>query len=272
MADIAKQNLSELSLLSLEPEADMQGLFTTFIPRIGDTLRRSWQAIANHTSKERITGDTSRFMSLIGKETYLDLSSLIIECPEGLQTDYLTYSNALVAAVKFSTETQSKIVKDLRQHLSNLLNGNMLSYSPTGLEKGIINRIKDRELIEKEIKKCLDRSTNRKISYGVAINRNSDWTGVFENIEKMQMLDKHSRDQMRLDLEAINELIDAVVAKVSSPDNIRINKQAVKYTSELIYAVGEEAKFVAQTYTLTEALFERLSNGVDHIIRVLSKK
>ncbi|MCK9234780.1 MAG: hypothetical protein M0R77_00535 [Gammaproteobacteria bacterium] len=272
MVSSAQRTLAELSLLSTDAQADMQSLFTTFIPRLGDELRKGWQTLLSYTPKEKIISNADRFIELVGKENYLDISSFHIACPEGLAVDYLTYTDVLAKAVEYALETQKTSVKNLKTHLSKMLNNSVISYSPSGLEKAITDRVKIRENIVKEIKGSLSNQTYRKMAYGNAINRNSDWVQVFKNIDKIQLLDSEERKSLAKDLSDVQELLDAVIAKVESPENKNVNKQAVKYTSDLVYAVAEEVKFVAQTYYLTESLVNRLSDGVDNTIKVFAKK
>jgi len=265
---VALRNLAELSLLSEDTQADLQSLFGNFVPKLGDELRAAWHAIANYTPKERVIANADRFNAVMSTQNYLDIGSFQMACPEGLNTDYLTYTDLLVKAVFYCQETRSVSVKNLKQHLARLLNGNVISYSPSGIERAIIERAKAREALEKQIKECLSHKTNRTIAYTQAIARNSDWTKVFSNVEKIQSLDNDARSALDKDLAAIDELLDAVVEKVQSPENKNVNKQAVKYTAELVYAVGAEVKFIAQVFYLTESLTTRLSEAVDKSIKV----
>jgi len=266
----ALRNLAELSLLTNDPQADLQSLFGNFVPKLGDELRRAWHSLAKYDAKERTISNASRFIQVMNSQNYLDISAFQISCPEGLNTDYLTYTDTLVKAVAFCQETRDKSIKNLKQHLARLLNGNVISYSPTGIEKNIIDRVKLRENLEKEIKQCLSHSTDRKMAYSQAIARNSDWTKVFSNVEKIQTLDKDARQALDKDLSAIDELLNSVIEKIQSPENKNVNKQAVKYTAELVYAVGAEVKFISQVYYLTESLNTRLADAVDKSIKIFA--
>lgn len=254
-----------------EVDVSLENFISRMFARVGDSLRNSMQNLRNLPPVAKAVSDSKRFQSIIKNYQYMDIEALNVSVPEGLQVDYLTFSDLVLQALTHTQALSAETLVPYRKFLSGVISDPTVKFDTRkDLLKAFRKRAQEREAIHRAILGCFKDSMVKIVPYGQAINRNSDWDSVFGKIEQSGKIADIDRKLLAREVEELVGLVKQVSSLATEdPSFKKLHGASLDQLTELTTLAAEEIAFVAVAYYHSATLFTNLSFTVKDLIEKL---
>lgn len=266
------ESLAEIpSYAEHDLDVSLENFISRMFARVGDSLRNSMQNLKNLPPVEKAIGDRKRFQAVIAKYQYMDLEALNFSVPEGLQVDYLTYSDLVLQSLTHTQKISEETLAPFRKFLSGVVSDPTVKFDARNdLLKAFRVRAKEREALHRALLGCFKDSMVKIVPYGQAISRNSDWDSVFGKIEQGGKVANFDHKLLSNEVDEVVELVKVVSSLATEdPSFKQLHGAALGQLTELTTLAAEEVAFIAVSYYYSASLFTNLSFSVKDLIEKL---
>lgn len=227
-------------------------LLNRALPEVTKTFRELAAKFSPKGEALEIKGDQKDFLKLIENHRYLDLAPLRASVPEGLNVTYLHYLNELTPMVAHAVEVGA-LVANYKTYLATVITNRdhrIASTNAATIYKGLEDK---RARWAKDLGACFKNgSHNTNVTYGDVVERNNEWTLVFQLANKLsKQLDTVNRKDLHQGVSDISHLVDKFMGLVKGG-------HIQEGSAEMVYAVAEGAFQVASEIELFAILYYRL--------------
>lgn len=253
--------------------SDLQAAVRRVFPSMVKTLKGTFGLLPNSAPAIKFTSDQRGFIKTLEGTNYLDLVDMPWTAPEGLKVDYLTYQDALDAAVNHSVEVIDKVLTPFATYLGKLISASDRKFDTVGIFQDMAKREEQRQAVVAAIEKCFDNTEKEITAYGKIVKRNADWDQIFKN------LNYESTTMNRLDRRVINnkiaelvELCETVIKKVERGELEGVSPETVKSLGDGVYQAAKELEFFAATHYRVINLVTTTDYSMSDVTKMLKKK
>lgn len=237
-------------------------------PQIGQALDSIASLLKTTTPIEKVLGDQQRLLGVVGNIDYMSLGPLLVDVPEGLDTDYLTYLNVVEQLYKHATLVEAAILDPLQRHLAQLVSSPTARYTyNAALDKQVREFSRERDQIRTQLDKCFTSSGKTKIHYQKAFRRNGDWRDIYGQAEKIMKLSQMDTSRIMKKAEQISELNDTLVKLNAAGELPAMDAKTFEATRFMMQAAAEEISMISIAYYHGKAGTTALSNVVKQLIK-----
>lgn len=252
----------------------MEGFFSSAFGRIGDAFRGLYQNITNMSTLDKISSDSSRFLSVVGKVPYADLTSFNFDVPEGMGSDYLTFSSRVLEGSMLIEELDTQVLKPFKTLLSQMINGahvadHISSVTQRPLQKAINDKVAQYQKCRDSIQSLYTKKATSTAPYTQVIRRHEDWVEVFKNITKIINLNEAQRTYLVKEVKSLSVLIDEIVELIKEDKMTGASPKVISSFAEMVYGVSEAVTFTAQMYYYTESMVHQINPAMKRAIKAL---
>lgn len=174
----------------------------------------------------------------------------IVQIPEGLKVDLLTYSKALLAA----TERMAPFHDQMAEPLMRWINYTLSSPSSMGALSNTLtiqgHAVVDLGDVQKDIVNCFETrgQLQSEVPYGKALKRNADWADIDTNFLTMTAaLGPAFHKKMATTLKELEISVDTLYTRVvNNPEKYQMTPNLLKQLVEEVVQVAEGFDFYAQ--------------------------
>ena len=245
-----------------------EGFLKEKFPGLATALDSVLSLLTNTRPVERQLGDFNRLSAILTNTDFMTLGPLLVDVPEGLNTDYLTYLKVVERLYLHAEQAQSEVLTPLQRHLSQLISSNhhRYVYNPV-LDKKIRKFNAEREEIRTALNKCFTDTGKTKLHYDRAFRRNGDWAEIYSVVERLQKQTKLSPASVQKQVQEISELTNHL-AKLSSAGEIPgMDQQTYTATEFWVRTAAEEVSMISVGYYHANAATTCLANVVKQLVK-----
>jgi len=245
-----------------------EGFLKDKFPTLASTLDSVIGLLTNTRPIERQLGDFNRLSAVLSNTDYMTLGPLLVDVPEGLNTDYLTYLNVVERLYRHAAQAQSEVLTPLQRHLAQLISSqhHRYVYNPV-LDKKIRKFAAEREVIRIELNKCFTDSGKTKLHYDRAFRRNGDWKDIYNVAEIVQTQTLVSPTAVQKQVQEISELANQLVKQVNAGEVPGMDQQTYVATEFWMQAAAEEVSLISVGYYHANAACTCLANITKQLVK-----
>lgn len=255
---------SDVAVVGLATE----GILRETFPRLGAALDSVLGLLSNSTPNDKPLGNYHRLEGILASTDYMTLGPLLVDVPEGLNTDYLTYLKVVEKLYKHVARVQTEVLTPLQKHLGQLISmsHHRYVYNPV-LDRSIRKFDSERNEIRGLLNKCFTDSAKTKLHYDRAFKRNGDWGDVYDVVERTQRLSRLPVEAIQKQVQEISELTNHLTKLVNEGEVASMDQQTLSATQYWIEVAAEEVSMISVGYYHVNAATTCLNNIVKQLIK-----
>ena len=237
-------------------------------PIVGQALDSIVGLLKTLTPIEKVLGDQQRLQGIVGNVDYMSLGPLLVDVPEGLNTDYLTYLTVVEQLYEHAAQVETVLLDPLQRHLAQLVSSPTARYTfNPALDKQVREFSRERDQIRSQLDKCFTNSGKSKIHYQKAFRRNGDWRDIYATAERIMKLSELDTTRIMKKAEQISELSDTLVKLNASGELPTMDAKTFEATRFMMQAAAEEVSMISIAYYHGKAGTTALSLVVKQLIK-----
>lgn len=269
--DFSLEALRQSASTPYELDVSTEGFFSRLFGRIGDSLRFSLQSIRGFTDVEAIADDKSRLLGVLKDADYLDLGALKVNVPEGLQVDYLTFTNIVEQCVEYVDGVRDQVITPFKQYLASVISNPQAKYlPPTKLLEAIDKHEATRLSLINQLKACFNNTHAKTIPYEQAISRNADWDVVLEKATRLSRAFNFDRKALASDVEDLQALLDTLYNRFEHDVEFKkLNPKLTNVIFRYTTIAADSVAFYAVSFYHLQSLTQNLNFTIKFLIKTL---
>lgn len=241
--------LAQCEMISLESESGAAASASAV-----QRLPSYFQAVKSYLSKSVISPIENHFTSNDGavfeKElkahSYLELQDILIACPQGFKSDYITYTKALLEAAEMAGSVLAKNIEPYNRWLEIKLG------SPETLNSLVTGKVEHFETLktEAEIKTLQSYFVSNGKEYAETpyhnlVRRNNDWTEIHQRMVKIEAIfsPEHHKAVME-GTQRLSNNLDKLLTRITE-SNLKVSATAIKTLAERSLQCAQAVEFYA---------------------------
>jgi hypothetical protein len=244
---------------------DVSEYFKGIFPAVANSFRNFITEVRPSDAAVALSPSYKTFLKDLPKHHYTDVMPLIAYIPEGLNTDYLEYAEALLSAAEHASKIMD-VLNPYSVYLSQLITNPEMKLATTSKEKEFKVLEQARDKLNAQLGACFKKgSTRAESSYGEVIKRNSDWDDVFGRVEAITR-NIYSVDRKKV-INKINECsdhLDVILKMVNGGKMESVANQTVTNLADGAYQMACELEFFTVIYFKTEVFVACVNKTLDH--------
>lgn len=252
---------------------DLVGLFQNTFPSIRAGFSNLVQRFAATEPAVPLTSRQRDFLRLVEPKKYLELAPIVAYVPEGMESSYPHYLDAVLAAVEHAAHYSPKHLNQFALYLSQLVSQSDQHLASTSFEREHVASEEARKKLNAELGACFRVGSSRsESSYGAVVARNKDWYEVFEkNDAQAKLVNTVNRKDLDRKIAECVELMDILSVKLSRGDFQGISPQTITNIADGAYGAAQEMEFYAATHYRSMAISTAINRTMSHVFEVLKK-
>ena len=255
---------SDVEVMGVATEGFLKEKFPTFATALDSVIG----LLTNVRPIERQLGDFNRLSAILSSTDYMTLGPLLVDVPEGLDTDYLTYLSVVERLYRHVAQAQSELLTPLQRHLAQLISSqhHRYVYNPV-LDKKIRKFSAEREEIRLELNKCFSNTGKSKLHYDRAFRRNSDWKDIYNVAEIIQSQTLVSPAAVQKQVQEISELANQLAKLANAGEVPGMDQQTYNATEFWVRSAAEEVSMISVGYYHANAACTCLANITKQLVK-----
>jgi hypothetical protein len=249
---------------------DLNGLLKNTVPAIAEGFGALVGRFAPTDPAIPLTSKQADFIKEINKHPYLSVRAIGAYVPEGLEATYLHYIAALAPAAEFAAVDAGKQLADFLAYLSALVTNTDQKLSTVSFKRQVDAMDKKRTSLNKAMGACFRvGSTRTDRSIGDVVDRNSDWTKVFQLNDALgKQLNSVDRKALNKKISECVEMLGIITKKVERGEMNGVSGAVVSNLADMAYSCAQDMEFYAAVYYKAMALSESLNRTMKHFHEV----
>lgn len=214
-----------------------------------------------------LSSDQAKFLRDLGAHPYMGIRGVTTFTPEGLNVPYLTYLEALEAAVQHTAAMSQDILNPFSTFLSQLVSHHDTALSTQRLDILYPSAAANRARLNQKIGACfLAGSSRTERAYEDSVARNSDWPQLFKQLDQMvQAINKIDRKALDKKAHECVELLELIKKKIERNDFGDMSPEVAQNLSAGAFQVASELEFYAAVYYRVLAFSGAINRTVERL-------
>lgn len=251
---------------------DIKALAYRIIPNIISEFKGFITQISPSQPAIKLTSVQKNFLNELKKHSYLDLTPLQVYVPEGLQTGYKAYCEALESAAKLAENLPTELA-NYKAFISQLMGADEQLRSTRWDEK-------DYELMSGILAKSIEatslcfakNSTEANAKYSQVVQNNKEWEAVFGSINEIVLrIEKIKRTDLLKEISAIDHLLEMFQNKIKRNEIDNISPEMLSKISDYTYMVAQYLEYYSVTHFRIRVLAEAISQSVEKVYSIITR-
>lgn len=263
----------DIAVLESFTMTSIQEMAYKLIPNIVDEFKGIISSFSTTKPAIQLTSKQKDFLKEIAKHPYFDLTPLYVYVPEGLQTSYKTYCEALRDALKYAEAIPVEL-SNYQTFISRLLSNDDDLKSTDYVEFKYKTLNKELDASINFTSKCFKKNNHdTEVKYGQIIQNHSEWQVVFQEINLLATeIEKINRTELLKQVENITELLEMLKNKIKRKEINNISPEMLAKIADYTYIVARYMEYYSVTYFRIKALVECLNQTVDKVYGICTRK
>ena len=216
-----------------------------------------------------LSRDQRAFMRVVEEHKYMDLAPIVAFVPEGLETTYLHYMNALNPVAEHVIMIQERLAA-YSTYIAMLLTNKDERFSTVDsaiVYKGLEEQ---RATFNKDLGSCFQTGSHETdVRYGDVVERNNDWTLVFHSGAQLSdKLNGVNRKVLVKTLQDTVHLMDRLIEAAKKDDFKGASPTMLSELADGAYQMASEVEFFATVYYRVMALTASIDRTTKNVLKL----
>ena len=267
--------LAQSNRIALEAAGatDIQGLFRGFFPTVQNFFHEFTSRFSPNQQSVVLNRNEKAFYAEIQKHSYLDVSPLLAFVPEGLDANYLPYSNTLMDSAEYCNKLLNGVLNQYSVFLANLLTNHDQKLDTTVFTPVYEKQKMIRDKFNKDIGDCFKAGSSRADStIGEVIARTTDWPRVFDNCHQLsKLISEVNRNSLNKKVAECSELLDRIMDKMKRNELDGMSPEVATNLANGAHAMASELEFFAATYFRIMTFVSAVNQTIEQTRKTLAQ-
>jgi hypothetical protein len=270
------QEMGHLRNVISQETISVQGIVHS-LQNLIPSLQKNFQGFIHGFSKSepavQLKGNERDFLKLLDGRVYLNLAPLMAYVPEGLTVPYVEYLSVLKEAAQHCHDSTQKILNDYSVYLAQIITNRQLKMTTMPLDATYAKMEKTRSDLNNRLAKCFKTGSSKATStYGEVVNRNAEWTDVFQLVSQIDhIINTIRRDDLHKKAEECNAQLNTIIKQIRNNEFEGAGPEVVNNLSNGAFQAGAELEFFAATYFRTVAMNNAVGDTMNKVSSLLKQ-
>jgi hypothetical protein len=250
--------------------ADIRGTVSGIVPGIVAAVSGIFTSLKIPQDSVELPKEQRKFLEIVNARNYMEMSPLLAYIPEGLDGDFLAYSQALLVSVLHAEKLMHNVLSPYSAFLAGLVTNSDSWKSVMDQTRDLKANEKARDASAKSVMDLINpNSRETETTYGEVINRQGDWAQVIRTLE-----DYNGR-LLKISNTAVVKKVNDCVALLDRLKEMAEEGKAEHATPQVIEALATSALLAAREvefFSITQYRCRVMNKAVDdtiaHVINV----
>ena len=243
------------------------------IPNIVNEFKGIMSSFSTTKPAIQLSGKQKDFLKEIAGHKYLDLVPLYVYVPEGLETSYTAYSEALLDTLKYA-EVMPEELSNYQSFISRILSNDDDLKSTNYVESKFKELNKNLDLSIEKTSKCFKKNNHdTEVKYGQVVQNHAEWSVVFRDINILvSSIEKIDRIKLLKQIQDISDLLEMLKNKINRKEIDNISPEMLAKIADYTYIVARYMEYYSVTYFRIKALTETVNQTVEKVYGICTRK